>query len=133
MDEELLKEITVLYVEDEEIVQKAIASIIRRRVNQLFLASNGEEGLEQFMLNRQVINLIITDIEMPIMNGIEMIQKIKEIDKDAPIIIVTAYNDSEHKSDLADFLILKPVKKEELFDAMEKSIIKYLEKKKVVL
>lgn len=128
MDRELLKEAIVLYAEDDILVQESIASMLRRRVNKVFVANNGVEGVELYKEHIDDINLVITDIEMPLMNGIDMIKKIKEIRQKAPVIIITAFSDEEHKTDLADYIIVKPVKKDILFEAMAESIKRFKER-----
>ena len=126
MNLELFKNLTILYVEDEPLVQKSIGSILKRRVKKVYFANNGKDGIESFKEHLNEIDLILTDIEMPIMNGIEMIEKIKDIMDKKPIIIITAFDDDdEHNSHLADEFIVKPVKKEQLFSAIEDSVAKY--------
>ena len=125
MNLELFKDLTILYVEDEPLVQKSIGSILKRRVKKVYFANNGKDGIEAFKEHLNEIDLILTDIEMPIMNGLEMIEKIKAIRDEKPIIIITAFDDDEHKSDLADEFIVKPVKKEQLFHAIEDSVAKH--------
>lgn len=125
MDLELFKNLTILYVEDEPLVQKAIGSILQRRVKKVYFADNGRDGIEVFREHLNEIDLVLTDIEMPIMNGLEMIEKIKDLKSEKPIIIITAFDDEEHRSSLADEFIVKPVKKEKLFSAIEDSVIKH--------
>ncbi len=122
MDLSLLKEITVLYVEDDLIVQDATVSILKRKVKKIYTANNGLDGLELFKSHINEVELILTDIEMPIMNGLEMIKEIKKLREKAPIIIITAFSDERYQTDLADEFIVKPVKKDELFQAMLDSI-----------
>ena len=124
-DMSILKEATILYAEDELLVRESITSILRRRVKSVYTADNGKDALDIFKEKQDNINLVITDIEMPIMNGLELIESIKKIRKKAPVIIITAFDDEAHNSDLADFFIVKPVKKEVLFDAMIESVKKF--------
>ena len=121
---EVLKTITVLYVEDEEEVRSAIMRALKRRVGNVIMASNGKEGLELFKAEHP--DIVITDLEMPIMNGIAMIEKIRDISgNDYPIIVVTAYKDDEHYTPLADGYIYKPIH----FDELETMIATLIEKK----
>lgn len=87
-----LKELTVLYIEDELSVMEEIAEILEIKVNKLFTAENGQEALEVYYNNN--IDIIITDIQMPIMNGLEMIEEIRKKDSLIPIIITTAFNET---------------------------------------
>lgn len=116
-----LEEATVVYVEDEPAIRDKIARVLHRRVKEIHLASNGMEGLE--LVRRTDPHIVITDLEMPLMNGMEMIRRIREeIAKDKPIIVVTAYQDDEHYTNLADGYIYKPVIIQDLIDLMEKLV-----------
>jgi YesN/AraC family two-component response regulator len=115
---EMLKNLTVLFVEDEESVRNNIAQALRRRIGTVVTAGNGEEGLEQLQLCDP--DIVITDIEMPVMNGIDMIKKIRMIyNHHRPIIVITAYKDEEHYTKLADAYLFKPV----LIDELETLIV----------
>lgn len=121
--EALLKSLTVVYVEDEEPVRHNISLALKRRVGKVITAENGKEGLEK----TQAFNpdVVITDIEMPVMNGLEMIRRIREIyDRKRPIIVITAYKDEEHHTDLADGYLYKPI----LFDKLEEMIVELVKK-----
>lgn len=114
---EILKELSVVYAEDDELIRQSITRIIRRRVKNIYAAENGKEGLD-FTVEHDP-DLVITDIEMPIMNGLELIEQLRNTHgKDTPIIVVTAYQDSEHHTDLADAYIYKPIESQQLFETM---------------
>lgn len=102
-----LSELTALYVEDEPVARMSIGTFLKRQMGELYTAENGKEGLELFEAHRP--RVVITDLEMPVMNGMEMIRKIRELDDGTPIIITTAYDDEAHRCDLADRVILKPI------------------------
>lgn len=84
-------EITVLYVEDDRDIAEEVIEFLEQRVKRLYSASNGFEGLELY--EKYKPDMIITDIQMPKMNGLEMIQIIRETNSEIPIIITSAYND----------------------------------------
>lgn len=120
----VLKKLTVLYVEDEEIVRHNISMALKRRVGKVITAANGKEGLEKTQEHDP--DIIITDIEMPVMDGIKMILEIRRLyGNNRPIIVITAYKDEEHYTDLADGYIYKPV----LFDQLEKMIADLVNKR----
>ncbi len=108
--------LSVLYVEDNKSLLKAKMEIFK----ELFLiadaAENGLIGLEKYKQKRH--DLVITDINMPYMNGIEMIDHILKIDKNQAIIIISAYLKSEYVSKLSKFkkidFLTKPVGGDEL-------------------
>lgn len=110
---ELLKDLTAIFVEDEEPVRKNLSQVLRRRIGSVYTAINGEDGLQKVIDHDP--DIVITDLEMPVMNGIVMIKKIRELyDHNHPIIVITAYKDEEHFTDLADGYLYKPVLIEEL-------------------
>ncbi len=110
--EEKIKDLRILYVEDDSIVREGIARFIRRRCKEVHVAENGKEGLELFKNTRP--DIVITDVAMPVMDGLDMIKRIFEINEDQPIIITTAYNDSDHRSEKVCTNLIKPIVKEEL-------------------
>ncbi len=94
MNKEILKDINVLYVEDEEEVREFTTKTINNIVNQVIPAKNGKDGLEKYYDN-QDINLILTDINMPKMGGLEMCKEIRKTNKEIPIVITTAHSDPD--------------------------------------
>ena len=86
-----LKSLTLLCVEDNFTTQLIYSSLFEGLVKNLIFAKNGEEGYQKFCSEH--INLIISDYDMPVQNGIEMIKKIRNIDNDIPIILVSAIQD----------------------------------------
>jgi len=99
MDKNFLKNITLLYVEDEEEVQLLTSNFLNKFVHKIITASNGKEGLELFLRHYnddslENIDIIITDINMPKMNGLEMLSTIGKTDHLVPAIVTTAHNDA---------------------------------------
>jgi len=88
----LLSNITVLYVEDEEMISEEVSFYFEKYVKYFHVANNGEDGLKLFKELQP--DILITDIQMPRMNGLEMIKKIGPTS--VPIIITTAYSDIEY-------------------------------------
>ncbi len=106
-----LKRMNILYVEDEEMTRKTFERSLSRMFGNIFQAENGKVGLEIF--KREHIDLILTDVNMPEMNGLEMSQEIKAINNRLPIIISSAYNDSNFLMQAIDIgidhYITKPI------------------------
>ena len=113
---EFAKKISILYVEDEQDVQEGYARTLKRISKELFLASDGNEGIEIYKDKKP--DLIITDINMPKKNGIKMAEEIKAIDENQAIIFTTAYTDSKHTLEALNLqvegYIIKPVDKKKL-------------------
>ncbi len=118
-----LKQISVLYIEDEPVIREQFASLLRRRVHEVFTAENGEEGLQAFKEKKP--DLIITDILMPVMDGLSMSQKIKDIQPDMPIIVTSAHSETHWLIDAIesgiDHYLIKPIKPDALQQVLLKS------------
>jgi len=102
---------TILYVEDEEGVRNTLCKLLSRFSSNLYVAENGKIGLELFKQHSP--DIIITDIRMPVMNGIDMVKHIQDISSQQHIIFTTAHSESEYFIDAiethADGYILKPI------------------------
>jgi two-component system response regulator VanR len=90
---EKLADLKILYIEDEEIVQKAISSVLEDVVEDVILASGGKIALQKVAENPD-ISLIITDIQMPNMNGVEFSKEFRKSNQETPIIAITAFDNS---------------------------------------
>ena len=86
-------DLKILYVEDEEVVRNTICEMLRRRVKDVIIAEDGAKGLEKYLLEEPPI--VITDIKMPVMGGIELLNKIHEKDIQIPVILITGFPDIE--------------------------------------
>ena len=87
-------DISLLYIEDERVTREQISRILQRIVTELYVAENGQEGLELYREKRP--DIIMSDIMMPVMNGLEMAREIRRLDRDSQIIMLTAYSDTEY-------------------------------------
>ena len=114
---------TILIAEDEESNYRFLEMLLNNKGLKLLKANNGNEAVEMFKTNKD-IDLILMDIKMPGMNGLEATMKIKEINPSIPIIIQTAYamqNDEKISSDAGcDDYISKPINKEKLIKLINK-------------
>jgi diguanylate cyclase (GGDEF)-like protein/PAS domain S-box-containing protein len=104
---------SILYVEDEETISRLVTLVIGREFPDatLLLAQNGREGLELFRTHRPKI--VLTDIQMPFMDGISMAREIKEIDRNTRVILISAADDTNSILAAIDIgishYILKPI------------------------
>lgn len=118
-----MKQISLLYVEDDNAIRPQITHFLQRKVGRLWVAENGREGLEMFQEKRP--DIILSDIMMPVMSGLEMTRAIKEISPETPVIFSTAFNDANYLLDAirlrVDGYVLKPIELDELIRAIEKS------------
>lgn len=103
------KNLKVLYVEDDEVIQNQTSDFLGRFFTTVDLAQNGRMGLEMF--EKGEYDIVVSDINMPEMNGIEMCRKIREIYEEQAIVITSAYNESEYFIQLIDVGVDKFVMK----------------------
>ena len=131
-----LKNIKILYVEDEKSLRDITLNILEGFTKHQYVATNGNEGLELFKTYQNDIDLIITDVNMPQMNGLEMIRRIKEINPTIPIIVATAFSNTEYLLEAIDIgvdkYVLKPVDMKKLLQIMNQSLL-YHELKELYL
>jgi len=125
------QELHVLYVEDNQEARESTLGLLNNIFHNITLATNGEEGLEKFQKGN--FDLILTDINMPKMNGIEMVTKIREVNQHVPILILSAYNESgffiETIKQGVEGYLLKPIDLKQFIDMLNKSVEKiYLKK-----
>ncbi len=121
--EALFKKISLLYVEDEEEVLLTTTKFLKRRFSTVYTAKNGSEGLEIF--KNFSPDIVITDIKMPLMDGIKLSEEIKKINPNTPIIIITAHTEVEYLLKAieigVDYYLLKPLDLDRLYQVLEKS------------
>jgi len=113
----------VLFIDDEEGIRKIFSILLRKEGYQVFTAESGEEGLKIF--EQEMPPIVITDIKMPGMDGIEVLRRVKEINPETEVIIITGHGDMDSaiealKLDASDFLP-KPVKDEALLVALKRA------------
>jgi len=110
------KQITILYVEDDDIIRESIGKALKRLYENVVLCENGELGLKAF--DEIKPDIVVSDIEMPVMNGKEMITQIKA-KSSVPCIMLTAYNDPSYLVPAADKTLFKPVALYDIVSAID--------------
>lgn len=123
------KDMSILYVEDDDAVREDMHEFLDRRFDQVSLAENGEAGLGMYRENAS--DIVMTDIKMPIMDGLEMSRAIlKENDK-AAIIVTSAHNEAKYLLGAIELgishYLLKPLDREKL-DASLRHCIELVQK-----
>ena len=124
---EQTKKLRILYVEDDEQTREYTLDMLNNFFCNISIAVDGKDGLDKF--NKNQYDVIFTDINMPNMNGIEMIEKIREFNKEISIIMLSAYDDVEYflktiKAGIDGYL-LKPFE----FSQIEEIIFKIIDDK----
>jgi len=98
INQNFLKTLNVLYVEDSETIRDQFSSILNKLFDNVSVAKNGKEAIDKFaksLTSGFEINIVISDINMPFMDGMELLEKIREMDPAVPFILTTAHTESE--------------------------------------
>lgn len=116
-----LSTLTLLYAEDEPQVQKNVYEYLELLFPTIVTAENGEEAYDIYYEQRP--DIILTDVDMPKMNGIEFIKKVREHDLKTPAIILSAHTDTDYLLDAVELgvtkYIVKPFEGEKFLKALE--------------
>jgi CheY-like chemotaxis protein len=123
----------ILIVEDEEEVRQLLSDILTSGKHTVAVASNGNQGLEMF--EKGSFDLVFTDLGMPDLSGWEVAKKIKNINGQVPIVLVTGWNvvieDDKKKSNDVDMVIQKPFQVDQILSTVQE-VINTGEKRKAV-
>ena len=127
-DKEFLKTLTIMYVEDDDSIRNSLSSILKKIFGEVIICNDGNDGINQFkyytLERKSKIDTIISDINMPNLNGIEMVKEIRELDQEVPIIFTTAHGESNYLMEAIKLKIayyaLKPINTTELLQNVSK-------------
>jgi len=115
-----LKDLTILYAEDDILARDEVVFSLEPYVKRVVTVGDGSEGVKKF--EDISPDIVVTDIQMPKMNGIEMAQAIRKIDPEVPIVVTTAFNDSDYLLKAIDAnitaYITKPLDLRQLIDKL---------------
>jgi YesN/AraC family two-component response regulator len=98
-NQDLLKTVTVLYVEDEERIRLTMYNVFVKLFKKVYVAVDGKDGFElykEIISKDEEIDIVVADINMPVMSGLDMLESIREFDKDLPFILTTAHAESDY-------------------------------------
>lgn len=117
--------ISLLIVDDEKIIRRGLQSVIERQFPNLFnyrFAENGQEALE--LLRQEPTDIMFTDIRMPIMDGIELLEQLQDLPVKPEVILLSGYNEFVYAQKAIRFAVkeylVKPVMRDELFAVLER-------------
>lgn len=131
-----LQNLTILYVEDEDGTRKNLMYYLENSFKKVYSASNGKEGLEIFR-QEPSIDLVISDIYMPKLDGLSMIKEMKKINPKAYFLLTTAYNYQEYLLEAIELgifsYIVKPIDIDLLFQKIEQAYTHIYEEKNLKL
>lgn len=124
---DLLKSKTILYIEDDISLQQNIKAILQHFFKTIYTANDGDEAYTIYIENQNKIDIIITDINMPNTDGITLSKAIREFDKKIPIVIVSAYTNTDYLLDSIDLNIISYITKPLTTNKTLKLLDKFLE------
>ncbi len=111
------KDKSILYVEDEDFVREQMEKVLCRLFKDVTTACDGQDALNKYGTRR--FDIILTDIQMPNMDGVDMTKRILAIEPMQPVVVMTAFNQNSELLGLLDMgvkkIITKPVSLSELF------------------
>ena len=135
----IAKDLIVLYVEDEALLSASVYEYLKKIFKDVVCASDGKQGLDLYLKafkEDKTFDIVITDIEMPNMNGLEMSQNIKNIDSNQEIIIISAYTNTQYFTDSIQLgvsgYIIKPMDYLQMNQILYNTALKIQEHKKVI-
>ncbi len=130
MKEELIaltkisKTLKILYVEDNDDVREQTQKLLSNFFDEIIIAIDGKDGLKKFEEHKDSLNIVFTDINMPNMNGIEMLEGIRKINTTIPCIVISAHNESNFFLQTiklgVDGYLLKPINVQQFLDTLTK-------------
>ena len=115
-----LTDATVLFVDDEPLLRESIGAWLARKTGRALCAEHGAEALE--LLAKNKVDLLLTDVRMPVVDGIALIKKIREAQPRPRVILVTGYSDFAEKevNELGvDAVVEKPIDRDALLRIMQ--------------
>lgn len=136
MNKEILKTISVLYVEDENDVREFTFKLLTSLLRKVYVAQDGFEGLKIYEENKDDIDLIVSDINMPKMDGLSMCDAIKKINQEIPLVITSAHNDTNFLRRAIEIGVttyaMKPIDLYQLIESIIKAMEPIILKRKLI-
>jgi YesN/AraC family two-component response regulator len=121
-----LDKLRVLYAEDDDVTRNTLEPILAKFFGEVVAVEDGEKGVESFRTyfnDGNNIDIIVSDINMPKMNGLEMLKNIREIDTQIPAVLITAHSEADFLLEAINLnvsqYLVKPVKLNLLFEKLK--------------
>lgn len=113
----------VLVVDDDELICSILKNILSFYFSRVYIAGNGLEGLK--FIEKNKVDLVISDITMPVMDGLEMAESIAKLSTDLPLIFMTGHNDDDMCESMfvfTSFIMIKPISAKELLAMISRAM-----------
>jgi DNA-binding response OmpR family regulator len=124
---DLVAQRRILVIDDEQMIQRLLKRFLEKRGFEVSCYSNGEEGVQSFRDN--AVDLVITDLSMPGMDGVAVIEALRAIDAEVPIFVISGDPSGAHEQNLAQaaetgaiFVLAKPVQLKELASMIDAAV-----------
>ncbi len=117
------KDKVFLYVEDEDETREIFTTILEKLVSKIYVASNGIDGVELYKTYKDEIDLVITDLHLPFLSGQEMINEVRKIDEDVPILITSSFLNELPKDCDVCAVLTKPFSKTTLMEVIDECLV----------
>ena len=116
-----LGNLTVLFVEDEKELRDALKSAVSDEFEKFIVARDGDDGLKKYKKYKP--DIVVTDILMPICDGLEMAQEIKKLSRETPIVVLSAFSEKKRLLKAIDIgidkYLIKPIDPDELMETLK--------------
>ena len=127
-NKEFLKTLTIMYVEDDESIRTSLGNILKKVFKEVITCVDGQEGVSNYLMYTNDMDIefdaIISDINMPNMNGLEMVKEIRKHNEDIPVVMTTAHGESNYLMEAIKVNVsgytLKPIDTKELLVTVQK-------------
>jgi response regulator RpfG family c-di-GMP phosphodiesterase len=127
-NKDFLQTLTILYVEDDDAIRNSLGTILKKVFKEVITCVDGRDGISNYELYTRdmdvVFDAIISDINMPNMNGLEMVKKIREHDMEIPVVMTTAHGESNYLLEAIKLGVsgytLKPIDTKELLMTVQR-------------
>jgi DNA-binding response OmpR family regulator len=119
---QLLKKLTVLFIEDDDVIRSQTQDVLKIFFANVLTAQNGLEGIG--MLENKTPDIILSDIKMPVMDGLTFTKKVRDTNNQIPIILLSSYSDQQMLFKAAnsgiDGFVLKPIELDNLLETFDR-------------
>ncbi len=130
---EKLKNLKILYIDDEDFIRANAVEYLNFYCDNVYEACDGKDGLEKYAEYKP--DIIITDIKMPKLNGLDMVKQIRKKDKKTKIIVATAFLETSYLLEAIELglikYLIKPITEDKLLPVLKSCIVDIVEQKSI--
>ena len=112
----------ILVIDDEEIVRRSMRRYLEYHDYHVATAENGEEGIQIFEQRRKEIGLIVLDLSMPQMSGVEVLETIRSFDNEVKVVVVSGFAPEKAALPGVDHVLQKPFEPDDLITVVRRAL-----------